>query len=132
MLPKKPYHDPAAPKFQVGIDLGDNDYNNTVRPFLELFLQNCAGWRMTPTKEQVVRLFNLSAPGLYWLCQNRLEYSDTEDQRAFMNNYLQIGPERVWIGDEVVKRYNEMMATGNYNASFFFSLDPLSVSRSSQ
>lgn len=111
--------------FCVGIDLSDNDFGHTVEPFLRLLLEGVTDRH--PSKAEVVRLFNLAAPGLYWLCQNRLRYSDSPADQERIRAYLQITEKSVWVGEEVRTRFQELTHTAGCNGSFWFTMDGSTV-----
>lgn len=90
----------------LGIRFSDNDFGNTVRAFLRCILDtgidsyNLEG---NLGKEKVVELFNRSAPGLYWLCQNLLR----DDKNWDPSTYLIISAKNVFLDDEVTNYIQE-------------------------
>ena len=90
----------------IGINFGDNDFGNTFRPFMK-FLHSL---EFTPTKEQVVKLFNEMGYGFYLARQNLWQYDNGEDHTK---EYLQIDESNVLMGSEV----DLWIMGNNYNHS---------------
>lgn len=115
----------------IGIDLGDNDFSCTVRPFLQALVEDQNYARYNYSKAYIVWLFRRTAPALYWLRQvgdeSYFVAGTYEKEDAHITKYLQIDPKRVYLDGEVLARYNDMMSTQNMNYSFWFCLDGKTV-----
>ena len=119
---------------KLGITIHDNDFSSTLDPFLKLMVDDYwfGKWHNL-TKERVITLFNTAAIGLYLVCQARprglpsdyKEHSKEEIER--MRRYLTISERNVFLGDEVIEKYNQLMQTRNYNCDFWFTLDGKNV-----
>ncbi len=98
----------------IGIRFGDNDFHLTCNAFMLLLSK--ADWPNL-TKAKIVELFNRSAPGIYWVSQNGLEYSTEKEEIERMNKYIQIEESQVYFDEEV----NEFMTIGaeGLNGDFF-------------
>ena len=111
---------------KIAIRFSDNDFCNTLRPFLKLYCENLADGtfgKVEITKQHVVDLFNRSAHGLYWLCQNGMRYTNDLPDDAHikrMDEYLKIELEHVYF-DEEVDAYIERC--NGWDNSEFFVLD---------
>jgi len=81
----------------IGIRFSDNDFTSTIEAFLQAILDTGIEYYVDLDKEKIVKLFNLSAPALYWLVQNRLQYN--EDWNP--STYLTISVDKVFFDDEV-------------------------------
>jgi hypothetical protein len=116
----------------VGISFGDNDFYNTMVPFMENLQKAIkqSGFVETKTKEElrnwIIRIFNDTAVSFYWMFQNRYQYShqskDIPDFAEHMKAYFKVDKECVYIGEEV----NNKCAESDWlNGEFFFfySLD---------
>lgn len=104
-------------KRYIGIRFANNDFYNTVTAFLRnLVNEFSCSWEYTPTytKEDIVELFNKSAPGLYWLCQNGLQYKTD----LGVDGYLKINVNNVYF-DEEVTNYT-ITKEGWDNLEFFY------------
>lgn len=91
-----------SPKI-IGIRFPDNDFHNTITAFLECLrftgLESYEGYQNNGlNKEKIVELFNKSAAGLYWLCQNRLRYTNENFDPI---KYLTISVDNVFLDEEV-------------------------------
>lgn len=86
---------------KIGILFSDNDFYLTLEAFMRQLLYTEQLFKepfvKRLTKPRLVMLFNSTATGLYWLYQNRFEYS--LDWEA--GKYLQIEEKHVYLGDEV-------------------------------
>lgn len=99
----------------VGIKFGDNDFGLTLSAFIRLLAENSRSEGQIPeTKVKIVELFNRSAPGIYWVAQNRLQYNPNWDP----STYLQIGEEDVYVDDEVDEFINSDRV-GTCNMDFY-------------
>lgn len=96
---------------KVGIRFTDNDFYNTMMPFMGLLLD--LGGDECPSKAKIVELFNMLAPGLYWMFQNKFQYSNTLDHREHMKKYLQIKEENVFFDNEVTQHINKVNGWDN-------------------
>ena len=96
----------------IGIRFSDNDFFTTVIKFLTILHETGIDNYEELTKEKIVDLFNKSALGIYYLCQNRLTY-DTR----MPDTYLTIQVKHVFFDDEVEKHIEEN--NGNDNGEFF-------------
>lgn len=109
----------------IGIRFSDNDFSSTVRAFLKCMLdsiENCdadlSACYPNLNKEKIVKLFNLSAPGLYWIVQNRLRYDKSEQWEP--SNYLTIKEEHVFFDNEVTEYIKQV---GGWENGEFHVLD---------
>lgn len=101
-------------KHLLGIRFADNDFYNTLHPFMTLVLDSAFVGRPESserifenvTKARVVELFNEIAFGLYMLCQNGFRYDDEKGQEH-IRNYLKITEKNVYLDDEVTKHIEE-------------------------
>jgi hypothetical protein len=88
----------------IGIRFADNDFRNTVCPFLQLFINSrFIEYQEYVTKARIVELFNMLTPGLYWLCQNGYQHGLEWKPET----YLRIKEENVYLGEECVTAYIE-------------------------
>lgn len=98
----------------LAIRFGDNDFARTFHTFLHVIdnvginQYQCATYAQT--KQKLVELCNLSLSGLYWLAQNRLNYSHGDGSIA---EYLTIKENNIFIDDEVVKFLEANASTGD-------------------
>lgn len=100
----------------IGIYFDDNDYSSTITAFLKCILDSGLD-KYDLSKENIVKLFNRSAPGLYWLFQNRLRYEDSASDTGFdITKYLKITVNNVFLDDEV----SEKLKTSNVWANGIF------------
>lgn len=109
-----PFANPQPTK--IGIRFGDNDFYHTVVPFLKGLHESLCeqGFRLKSlTKETVVKLFNLSAPGLYYLRQNVLNY-----HTCMHPDYLKIRERQVFFDEEVTEHIRKN--DGWDNGEFFW------------
>lgn len=106
---------------RVGINFGDNDFGNTLRPFVQSLLDL---YRRDPqravsfTKKDVVWFFNEMAYGLYRMFQSR-DFKRVEDKyEEHLRNYLQIDEQHVLVDEEVDKYFLE---TWRHNHHFYWA-----------
>lgn len=99
----------------IGIRFADNDFGVTLHSFLaNMLAQGLDTYEIS--KENIVNLFNKSAPGLYYLIQNRMRY-----QEQFKpDEYLKISVDNVYFDQEVKDHLKEV---GNWDNGEFHILD---------
>jgi len=101
---------------RVGINFGDNDFGNTLRPFVQVLL-DAYNWGSDTaknlTKEKVVELFNESSWGLYLLFQHRHGWTVYEGTK----DYLKIDINHV-LTDKEVDEY--FLQTWRHNGHFYW------------
>jgi hypothetical protein len=105
----------------IGIEFGDNDFYNTLIPFmanLQTTIQH-RGFVETMTRDElrnwIVKMFSKTALSFYILNQSR------NDNYEHLQNYFNIKPENVYIGEEVGVKAMEDYLNGEF--FFFYSLD---------
>jgi hypothetical protein len=91
----------------IGIYVGDNDFYYTMRGFMRLLLEGYengnVSWaekEIEQVRGEVAELWNRAAVGVYWVCQNGLNYDRDDEHIA---EYLRKDPSRVYINGEVKK-----------------------------
>lgn len=116
----------------IGIRFGDNDFANVGLAFCRALYD--ADKSESFTREQIVALWNLSAPGLYWVHQNLFRserivaqiegrpavLTDLEKAHARITAYLQIDASRVYLDEEVA---DYLLAHGSELNSEFWAVD---------
>lgn len=105
-------------RIKIGIDFGDNDFYHLFEGFfnniiLELYF--------TPTKEQVVELFNSSAYGMYLAFQNKFTYGEKEHNKYLAESYLKITTDKVYINEEVQEYLDDPDQAHFKNGEFFYT-----------
>ncbi len=88
----------------IGIRFSDNDFSSTLSAFMQAIADNGIANYNIKSKDDIVTLFNRSAPGLYWLHQNMLQHSTGQEEGEHINSYLKIERKHVYL-DEEVKAY---------------------------
>ncbi len=87
----------------IGITFPDNDFGNTVRAFLKIFIdsQTAAnmGWL---TRDLVADTFNTIAIGVYLIAQSGFERDDPNHLAKLALTYLKITKENVYLGQDVL------------------------------
>jgi hypothetical protein len=103
--------------YQIGIRFPDNDFGNTVRAFLDGLKE----WDALD-KPTIVELFKRSAPGLYWLYQNRMGYGLNWKPEC----YLFIQEKDVFLGKEVEEylKNNSSNCNGDFHVLYRFQYAP--------
>jgi hypothetical protein len=81
-------------KIAVGINFGDNDFQHTFIPLLDMLNEN---FENIPTKEQIVEIVNEVAYGCYLACQCQYQYNVESD----IKDYLKITLKEVLLGNEL-------------------------------
>lgn len=103
----------------IGIRFTDNDFHNTLRPFLlqmaEHGFENYGNDKRPFSKELVIDLFRRCAGALYILCQNGLSYNFEHINQT--TKYLETKPIEVYFDDEVKKFITDN--NGWFNGEFF-------------
>ena len=108
----------------LGIHFGDNDFHTSIRAFLGILVGNEV-WHVrlfkNLTKASVVEVYNEIIYGLYLVTQ-RLDRGALPDakEKEHMTKYLAIKESNVFLGQEVIDHYNELMASRNYNGDYHF------------
>ena len=106
---------------KIAIKFSDNDFWQTITEFLELVDKGINSHHASTsaeerfTKEKIAKLFNQTAPGIYWLVQNGLSYNldwDAED-------YLKITEADILINEEV----DNLLCNESWHNSEVFILD---------
>lgn len=87
------------------IRFGDNDFGTTLRAFADVITAQAVhdyaeGFL---SKEKIAELWNMLAPGLYLVAQNRGRYTTGLDVAA----YLKIDAGHVYLDDEAVQYIND-------------------------
>jgi hypothetical protein len=102
--------------YKIGIRFSDNDFGITIKSFLEIYYNARKSWYLDEEevdKKSIVEIFNKSAHGIYWVCQNRLIYQPEWDAAK----YIQIEEKSVFF-DKEVDEYIEKV-DGWDNCEFF-------------
>lgn len=104
---------------RIGISFGDNDFHNTLMPFVKIIM-DAIEWNPILeeklTKERIVELFNGMSFSLYRMFQNSWEHSNGGDNH--MKRYLMINVDRVYINNEIDKKFENYDSWAN--GEFFY------------
>lgn len=102
----------------IGIRFGDNDFYNTIIPFLRA-IGDVGIDEFEFTKEKFSLLCKRSLPGFYWACQNLLRHRTGDKEHEHTIRYLTENTveSRIYFDDEVDKFLKENK--GWYNSEFF-------------
>lgn len=103
---------------KLAIRFSDNDFYNTMDAFFTILNKRGIHHYENLSKEKIVKLFNISAPGLYWLYQKG--YESNLEMEEHMSKYIQIKIDNVYIDDEVDKYIQDHNGWDNCE---FFVLD---------
>src|SRR5271170_439555 len=88
----------------IGIRFPDNDFHNTIQPFLKLLLETDDRMKKDAlTKARIHKLWNMLAPGLYLTCQNSFRYRCDDEDIAHTSKYLidNMAEKQVYFDQEV-------------------------------
>jgi len=110
---------------RIGIRFSDNDYINTLRPFMDFLMKSI---RESPelkenlTKDRIVDIFNQMAYPIYLLCQNmwRPTRPQSDADKIRTKNWIKIKTENVYLEDEIDER---IRVNGNWENYEFFYID---------
>lgn len=84
---------------------GDNDFINTVRPFVQAIAPRIIDGDLQLSKAKIVELFNEHAFSFYMLYQS--PYMDESDERKNrLKNYLRIEEKDVYFDEEIESHTN--------------------------
>lgn len=99
--------------YRLAVRFGDNDFWQVVKSFMEQIREHYIddGRIQQLSKKDVAELFNLSAHGLYWLCQNRLAFRQKGDDK--LPEYLKITEDKVYFDKEVDQVINSGLCDGD-------------------
>ena len=86
---------------KLAIRFSDNDFVNTIRPWLTLLTDGHLDEVEKMTKQEIVDLFNRSAAGVYWVSQNKMRYQSSEADVASIAKYLTTDDNHVFFDEEV-------------------------------
>ncbi len=98
---------PKNPK-RIAIDFHDNDFWKTLQIFGEGLLQALQEEDLEVTKDYIQKLFEKSAPGIYWLFQNRLDYNTDWDAAS----YLKLESRYIYFDSEIDELLKDYCANG--------------------
>lgn len=111
---------------KFAVRFGDNDFYFTLLGIGNAFLTahtESHPKKVSFTKEQIVKIWNDLAIGMYFLCQNKFTYhhlSSMEEHAQHTKNYLKISVESVYIDDEVDDHYYDLINNGMANGESLF------------
>lgn len=104
---------------RIAINFGDNDFYNTLMPFIKIIM-DAVQWNpyleQKLTKEHIVELFNNMAFSLYRMFQNSWEHSI--DYEESTEKHLKINVNDVYIGDEIDEKFKTVNSWANH--AFFY------------
>ena len=95
---------------KIGIMFGDNDFGRSVTKFLEILEEGVANHHNRGksleeryTKERILKAYNTSITGIYWLYQNGFCYQTDSD----MKDHLHIKLNDIYLNEEVDTQLKE-------------------------
>ncbi len=93
----------------IGIDFGDNDFSSTIRAFLKIFKDSVLVelYPQNVTKENIIRLWDMLAPGCYWLAQDGFQDKNGPEEELSIINYLKITKDRIYLNEECIQNFYE-------------------------
>jgi hypothetical protein len=104
---------PAAQKC-ILIRFGDNDFAKTLRAFADVVSFHRESYEPDfLTKEKVAELWNMLAPGLYYLAQNCGRYAAKAPNA--LASYLSINPDAVYLDSEAIKHIDDNTSQWNHS-----------------